>query len=55
MTYALAIVLGLTAGVLQVNLTVPTGLSTDVKQALVIKVGGVPSQDGVYVAVRPQP
>ncbi|MDP8982520.1 MAG: putative Ig domain-containing protein [Acidobacteriota bacterium] len=45
---------GLTAGVLQVNVQIPSGLSTDVKQALVIKVNGNPSQDGVYVAVRPQ-
>ncbi len=37
-------------GVMQVNLTVPTGLTG--VQPLVITVGGVPSQSGITVAVK---
>ncbi len=37
-------------GVMQVNLTVPTGLTGP--QPLIISVGGVPSQSGITVAVR---
>ena len=46
---------GLPAGVLQVNAKVPIGLSTNARQAVVIKVNGAPGQDGVFVATRPQP
>jgi uncharacterized protein (TIGR03437 family) len=42
---------GLINGLLQVNVTVPTGLAAGA-QAVVINVGGVASQDGITVAVR---
>jgi len=42
---------GLVNGVMQVNLTVPSGLSAG-QQAVVISVGGVPSQSGITVAVK---
>ena len=42
---------GLVNGVLQVNLVVPKGLSPGVYPA-VLTVGGVPTQDGITIAVR---
>jgi uncharacterized protein (TIGR03437 family) len=37
-------------GVMQVNLTVPTGLTG--AQPLILIVGGVPSQNGITVAIK---
>ena len=45
-------VLGLTAGVLQVNLLVPAGLTRGSAVPVVLSIGGIPSASGVMMAVR---
>jgi uncharacterized protein (TIGR03437 family) len=43
---------GLVAGVMQVNVIVPAAASSGIPNALVVSVGGNPSQTGVTVAVQ---